>query len=341
MTALSQYQRLEAVALWRTSQDEQRREVILSLGDATLTISDIHGKALSHWSIAAMVRTNSGRLPAIFHPDGDPAETIELASTELDMIDALEKILRALDRRKAHPGKLRTVLTACFFGSLALAGFIWLPSAITTYTVNAVPEAKRHEIGEQLLSRTTRITGQPCDDPAGLTALKALDTRILSPETRHSVIILPSSVLNSAHLPGGIFLLGHSVVEDFEDPDVPAGYLLVEALRAQQHDPLYDLLRDAGLWATLKLFATGQIDPSRLEDYAESLLMQETVTPPDDVLLTRFAQLEIRSTPYALAADITGATTQTLISDDPRLDLGSREVLSDANWIRLQGICGT
>ena len=72
MTALSKYQRLEASALWRDSISGQRRDVIVSLGDASLVITDKNERPLTHWSLAAVQRANPGAMPAVFHPDGDP-----------------------------------------------------------------------------------------------------------------------------------------------------------------------------------------------------------------------------------------------------------------------------
>ena len=65
MTALSDYQRLEAPGVWRPSPDAQRRDVIVSLGDATLVLSDQKDAALAHWSLAAVERRNPGRMPAL------------------------------------------------------------------------------------------------------------------------------------------------------------------------------------------------------------------------------------------------------------------------------------
>jgi hypothetical protein len=107
MTALSQYERLEASGLWRASPDEQRREVIISLGDATLTITDMRDIALTHWSLAALERANPGKLPAIYHPDGDPGETLELDETATEMLDAIERLRRHIDRRRPKPWRLR------------------------------------------------------------------------------------------------------------------------------------------------------------------------------------------------------------------------------------------
>ena len=78
MTALKQYDRLEATGLWRPAPQDQRREVVLTFGDATLVISDNAMRPLAHWSLAAINRSNPGERPAIFLPGPDAAETLEI-----------------------------------------------------------------------------------------------------------------------------------------------------------------------------------------------------------------------------------------------------------------------
>ena len=56
MTALTRYQRIEATGLWRARPEDQRREVVVSLGEATLVITDLNDRALTHWSLAAVLR---------------------------------------------------------------------------------------------------------------------------------------------------------------------------------------------------------------------------------------------------------------------------------------------
>jgi hypothetical protein len=114
MTALKEYDRLEAAGLWRAAPDAQRRDVIVSLGDATLTISDLRGTALAHWSLAAIRRDGTGS-PALFHPDGDRGETLELASDESVMIEGIDRLMRSIERRRPRPGYLRLL------GGLTLA----------------------------------------------------------------------------------------------------------------------------------------------------------------------------------------------------------------------------
>ena len=106
-TALDRYQRLEAAALWRPAPGAQRLDVIVSLGEATLTITDIRDRVQAHWSLAAIARANPGAEPAIYHPDADPGETLEIAEGEDEMIAAIETLSSAIARQRPKPGRLR------------------------------------------------------------------------------------------------------------------------------------------------------------------------------------------------------------------------------------------
>ena len=109
MTALSQYERLESTGLWRAAPGEQRREVTVSFGDATLVIADGAGRPLTHWSLAAVERINPGTRPALFAPDADQSETLEIDDDLL--IDAMEKVRKTIARRRPRP-ELRRSTTA-------------------------------------------------------------------------------------------------------------------------------------------------------------------------------------------------------------------------------------
>ena len=339
MTALEGYERLEAVGLWRPGAGEQRREVIVSLGEATLTISDIQNRALTHWSLAAVSRGNRGNDPALFHPEGDDTETLELPSDEAMMIEGIDRLITAINRHRPQPGKLRWYLGgAAALVVLALV-FFWLPGALIGYTARVVPEVKREEIGRALLSELTRMTGEPCRAPEAMPALRSLAGRVLGPGRGSDLVVVPEGVSGSAHLPGGTILLSREVIEGPEDPDVPAGYVLVESLRAATHDPLHDLLRHAGLWSSLRLLTTGELPAAALDDYADDLLTG-TPRPLDDAkVIEAFTAAELRSRPYAYHRDPSGERVLALIEGDPRAVEGSRTVLSDSAWLRLQSIC--
>lgn len=341
MTALHEYERLEATGLWRADGAAQRREVVVSLGDATLTIADMQDRVLGHWSLAAIERASAkGDRPAIYHPDGDPNETLELAEGEEQMIDALDRILRAVDRSRPQPGKLRHILAGVSAVAIVGLAVFWLPGALLSYSGKVVPPVKRAEIGTALLDRISRVSGSPCAAPEAKEPLRKLAARILGPQRSNALVVLPDGVATTTHLPGGRILLNRALVEDPEDADVPAGYILAEAVRAAASDPLQDLLEHAGLWASLKLLTTGSLPDSALDSYAEHVMVQPNAPVDPQLLIAAFSAAELRSSPYAYAIDVTGETTLALIEADPRATDGSRQVLADGDWIRLQGICG-
>ncbi|MBC7132008.1 MAG: hypothetical protein H5U16_02745 [Roseovarius sp.] len=340
-TALRKYERLEAAGLWRPDAEAQRIDVIVSLGEATLTIADMRERVKAHWSLAAIARANPDRLPALYHPDGDPDETLELPGDESEMIAAIEKLRGAIDRQRPHPGRLRLwgVLTSLLAVVLVIG--LWLPGAAREHALRVVPAAKRAEIGTALLAHVTRVTGPPCRAPGGAAALAALERRLPPGTGRVRMAVVRSGVPDALRLPGGTILLRAALVEDHETADVVAGHIIAAYLRAEARDPLDRLLAEAGLWEVLRLLATGRIGDAALAGHAETLLKSPPEPLPDAVLLGGFARWQVPARPYAYARDVTGETVLGLIEADPFPE-GSipPPVLSDADWLRLQGICG-
>lgn len=336
MVALKKYARLEGSALWRAAPDDQRREVIVSIGDATLIVSDMRDRAITHWSLAAVRRANPGQRPAIFYPDGDPGETLELAVDEAQMINAIEKLRRAVERGRPRPGRLRGLGLLLSLAFVAALAYFWLPGALLRHTVSVVPDVKRIEIGAALMSRIERMTGPACSDTAGQDAVRKLRARLGT----GPLSIMPGTVSTSLHLPGGYILLDRALIEDYEEPEVVAGFALAEATLARSTDPLRRMLETLGPMASFQLVTTGTLKGEMLDAYAESLLADTRRAPDDVALLATFDARSLRSTAYAYARDVTGETVLALIEGDPMAGKESVPLLSDADWLRLQNICG-
>ncbi len=337
MTALTQYDRLEASGLFTPGDGGQRRDVVLSIGSASLTLTDQRDVALAHWSLAAIERLNPGRRPAIYAPAPDAPERVETGDDE--MIRAIEKVRQAVSRARPKPGRVRLRLTfAAIMAGLAVA-VLWLPGALTRYTASILPEAARMALGEAALARITPYAGAACDDPAGTAALRTLIGR-LGASAPAQVHILPAGLREAAHLPGDTVLLNRSVVEDHESPQVVAGYILAEVDRAALNEPMLGLLEHAGLRATLTLMTTGSLPEASLSGYGETLLTSTPAPLSADTLISRFEAAGIPATPYAYAVDVTGETTLQLIEADPVPADAARPLLTDGEWVALQGICG-
>lgn len=332
MTALDQYSRLEATGLWREGPDAQRREVLVTLGKATLVISSPAEIAHTHWSLPALERLNPGKRPALYAPGLQSAELLEI--DDQTMIEAIEKLRVSIARRRPHPGRLRLWIGAGIGAAMLAVALLWMPGALIRQTVSLLPAASREAIGAQLLQEIGRLAGPLCTEPRGAAALTRLARRTLG-ETAPRVAILPSALPDTLSLPGGIIVADAALVEDHDTPEVLAGYLLAEAERRASSDPMLRLLSEAGLGVTLHLLTSGQIEAEALRAHAVTLLSQETVPLPEDALLARFASAQLASSPYGMALGATGA----LIRDDPMRAAPPTSLISDADWVSLQDIC--
>ena len=328
MTALDQYSRLEATGLWHEGPDVQRCEVLVSLGKATLIIATPAEVARTHWSLPAIVRLNPGKLPAIYAPGEQAAERLEIE--DRDMVAAIEKLRAAIERRRPHPGRLRLWIGASLAAAMLGLALLWVPSALIRQTAMVLPPAVQEAIGGELLQEIGRLAGPICSPVMGSGALTRLARRIL-PEAPPRLAVLPSATPLALALPGNIVALNASLLEDHDTPEVVAGFILAETLRRDLDDPMLHLLSEAGLLATLRLLTTGQLDRGALQAHAITLLSQETGPVIDPGLAPRFAAAGIATAPYAAAL---GVSLRFPPADGPMDTL-----ISDSDWVSLQGLC--
>ena len=341
MTAVDKYQRLECDGLWRSAAAEQLREVVVGLRDATLVLADPrNGMALTHWSLPAVERLNPGELPALFTAgrldDGQPAETLEVSDP--DMIAALDMVRVTLVRRRPRPGRLRGVMVVSVLTAVTCFAILWLPGAMIRHTASVLPQSTRVLIGKMAVQDMARLTGTPCGSPLGRRASAALAVN-LSTLGVGEILVVRDGVDGALNLPGGLVVVSRALVEQNDDPEVLAGYVIAETLRADLRDPVIPVLSHAGLMATFGLLTTGVLAPDAVALYAETLLKATPAAVEDDRLLERFRKVNLSSTAYARALDPSGETTLGLIEADPFKGTSPATILDDNDWISLQGIC--
>ncbi len=338
MTALKKYQRLECGGLWREAPQDQRREVQVCFGDATLILSDPKsGTALSHWSLPAVERINPGGTPPVFGPGAESAETLEL--TDPEMIEALESVRNAVQAATARPGRLRGVLLGGMMLAIIGLGLFWMPDALVSHTASVIPDAQRAEIGQRALDDLTRVTGTPCNNQLGLQALARLAERVFGPVDTPILYVLPNGVERALHLPGDVIILPRRLVETTTGPEAAAGAALAEGLQMKATDPMIPLLEHAGLRAAFQLLTTADLPDASLQGYGEVALKVLPPAVPDATLLTAFEAAQIPASPYALAVDPAGKVTAGLIEGDPYKGLSPTPLVPDADWVALQAIC--
>jgi hypothetical protein len=337
MTALEKYARLETTGLWRADPEAQRIEVVVSFGDATLVILSGSGRPLSHWSLPAVVRLDRDGLPAVYAPDADASETLEIEDDL--MISAIDRVRAALARTRPRRGQLRqSVVGASLFVLLLLAVF-WLPGALMRQTLSLVPEAKRAEIGTTLLGHVQRETGATCRGPVGTIALGELTRRLFGDATRVQIVVVPGDLPQALDLPGGIIVLDSAMIEQATDPAVVAGYVLAAIASRTSPDTLAPVLDSAGMTGTLRLLATGNVPSDVLAAHAAGLVAAPPLLPPVETATAVFSRAAVPIVPWATAVDPEGTASAALRAADPLAGQPGSPVLSDDDWIGLQAIC--
>ncbi len=338
MTALKKYQKLESPGLWRDTPQDQRRNVVVSFGAASLILSDPKTDlALSHWSLPALERRNPGALPAVYAPGHDAAETLEL--DDADMIAALETVQAALATRKARPGRLRGALVGAATLIVLGLGVFWLPEALIKHTASVVPAAKRAEIGELALRDVIRLTGAPCAHPLGQKALAEMSERLFGPENTPILLAVRAGPAPALHLPGDVIVLARSLFDAQNGPQAAAGAALAEHARALARDPLIPVLKHAGLVATLRLLTTGDLPDGALDGYGEKMLNTPPIALAPDTLLASFATAGVPSTPFAQILAPSSAEAAFLVQNDPFATAPPAPLMQDEAWVSLQAIC--
>ncbi len=336
MTALNQYQRLEAAGLWREKPTDALREVIVSFGDATLILTDPRSDIpLAHWSLPAATRLNPGTLPARYAPGADDAEMLEVED-EL-MISAIEKIHRAIEASKPHKGRLRGGLTLGAAAAMIALALFWVPPALVRHAADVAPPAQRAEIGRLVLAEIEKTTGAACSRPAGDMVRHKLAERLIGPAA--DIAVLPATLRGARRLPGPITIIGEDLIEGQVTPEVAAGHVLAAQAAAAARDPMLEALRYAGPRATFHLLTNGALPAQSLAGYGETLLAQPVPRPEDEPLLGYFARAGVASEPFARSLDPTGEATLGLIEADPYRTAEPRRVLGDRDWVALQEIC--
>lgn len=337
MTALKQYQRLESEGIWRESAQAQRRDVVVSFGEASLIIKDHNDTALAHWSLPAIHRDNPGARPAQFRPAPDADEELELSDPQI--IDAIEKIRRTIERRRPQSGRVRMYIFAGIIALIALLGVAWLPQALVRNTVAVLPESTRLAIGTSLLGHMTRLTGDTCRAPLGAAALNRLTTRALQTKLRKAYVVPDLGMRETLVLPGRLLLLDATLVEDHDSADAAAGYMLKALQDRLAQDPMVPLLETAGSKVTFNLLTTGVMQDAALKTYAEELVATSEPALDQDAMLALFEGARVATAPFAYAFDVTGEDTLPLIEADPYRGQDAPRLLSDGDWISLQDIC--
>ena len=335
MTALEQFERLESIGLWKESAEAQRREVIVSFGDATLVLSDSNENPLTHWSLAAVEKVSKSGKAIIYSPDNGETETLEISDDT--MVKAIETIQARLRRGLPKPGRGRWIMGAIVVAAVLLLAQFWFPSAIARYATALVPDAKARQIGADALRHVAELSGTPCSSPLGNIGLQLLEDRLIGTPA-NQVVVLDMGRRDSAHLPGGIILLNRRVIEEAAEPEVAAGHILYQRAIEDEYPPLLDLFNSMSSAKVVAFLTSGNISEKDLRRFAQSQVTGAEKQPSVENLGGLFELTGVGARPFAHSLKAEDPLRAALLNPSVPQHTNA-PLMRDGEWLALQEIC--
>ena len=337
MSSNAKFLRLEAPGYWRQNVDKPGRHVVVHLGDTTITLISKSNVALGHWSLHGIRRIDGGGSPAIYAVDSGEAEVVEISDET--MINAIEQWQ---EEEAAAPQKIklpvRGIMAAVLFLIAIAAAAHFVPREGPRLAASFVTPSNRAEIGERLFETLKPGFTRHCESQGGAAALQQLAAR-LYPGERGEIRIVDGLEAVSVHLPGGMVIIDKGLLMRHDGPEAVAGHVLLERLIMIENDPIARLIDSAGLSAVPNVVLGNSVDDESLLDFFSAV--QAGPRPPValEELLERFRTAGFPSTPFGLTFEGDREVANAAVESDPFKDATYRPLLSDGDWIRLQGIC--
>ena len=281
-----------------------------------------------------MTRLNKGKTPAIYSPNSYGIETLEI--DDETMVIAIEQVRKTIKSRRPRKGRLRILTFLTTLLVISLLAIFWLPNILIQHTSSLVYAEQRKQIGFQLIDHISKFIGPHCVTDSEINPLLQLESRLF-PNSDIRIYVFSGGIKSAIHLPGRFILLNQFIVEDFETPNVVAGFSIIEKIKMDRHDPIEQLLSFAGTRAVLRFLTTGRLNQITLEQYARYILSLEPITLETKLIISEFESRDVNLAPYAYAIDITGESTSELIEHNKSFE--NRQILTKQEWLNLQSIC--
>lgn len=223
MTALEKYTRLETLGQWRESPEAAPKEVIVSFGNATLLLSDVNENPLGHWAMAATLQISLDGSRAIYTPDTEGYETLEIDDAQ--MVEAIAQVSQIATASKRKTPWLRWISVALILSAgvvLAKA----TPDLLRDQAVRMTSPESARKLGRDMLEV---LEFPVCREPRADAARMQLQLRVLP--NSDVLLIVTTSITQVSILPGNIILIGDTLLRSLQSADDLAA--IMHALIAQ------------------------------------------------------------------------------------------------------------
>jgi hypothetical protein len=335
MTALERYQRLEATGLWREGPDAPAREVIVSFGDATLTLSDLEERPLGHWALAGMRALEETRDGATYATTADGYETLTIRDGE--MIAAIGAVSRsAVPHRGTTDARRGRRVWPAVAVVAAIAALAWFgPAFLRDQAVRMTPPELAAEYGDRMLLDIMGSRGALCAAPDGVRALEALASLVL-PDAAPEVRVIGLGTAPFALLPGGAILLDRGVIEAATDPQVVAGWMALVWPAPGPDGGVEALMRAAGPTGQLRHVFSGDVGAPAVSRAAAAALDTEPRADRAALAMARIEAAGMGSAGFAESLRAAGIAAPAGSAGDP----AAPPVVGPAEWAAIRAVCG-
>ncbi|TVQ54697.1 MAG: hypothetical protein EA355_11345 [Rhodobacteraceae bacterium] len=280
MTALDAYARLEAEGRYRARADAEPETVILSFGEASLTMMRIDETPVAHWPLASIVCVDAAGLMTLA-PDETAEERLEIDDAEMiaairavGAAPAIQPVARRRRRRLVRRLAAAALLCAVGFGAWTQAPRLAEPIASTA------PPAARAALGGAAIMAHAR--GAFCASAEAEAALRTLARRFRAVEPGAQTAFWAATVEGEAvAAPGGQVLMPARVLgEGVEALALAAATALA---RAQAESPFVAAVRDAGIRGYVEVLTGALTGPALTRAAAARLAAPQPAADPERV----------------------------------------------------------
>ena len=281
MTAIDKYTRLEALGQWRESPTQPPREVVVSFGNATLVLSNLDEKPLCHWAMAATSRMSLEGTKAVYTPDTEGFETLEIDDAE--MVEAIAQVSRAATTVNLRTPWLRWVFIALVMTASAAIAYA-TPPLLRSQAIRMTGSESARKLGTDMLAT---LSPDICREPRADAARELFQSRVF-PDGR-TLLIISRGQAQASIFPGGVVVISRDTLQVMQSPDELAR--LTTALSARSESTVDQLFESSSPRELFDYITSGKLSDERLAKAARNIINSPEVgemtefTSPDQPLL--------------------------------------------------------
>jgi len=336
-TALKKFERLESLALWRSEPDAHRREVTLSFGMSSLIITDHAERPLGHWSLATIERLNPGGSPALYAPDSEASETLEIEDNL--MVEARETVRKAIGRKRPKRGRLRLTIALSASVLIVAAVFLALPKTLRDQASRSLPSATRAEISQLINEELWKTTGRPCSTAFSENAIIRLQERLFEPSSANQITFVKFAGDDVWELPDGTFVVGSALVEDFDTPHIVAGFIAAAILEAERTPAIDAFVNSLRVVELIDLLTSGTVSGQAAARFARQMITAPSALKVDDAFIDFAQEKELALSALIGAVTPLEGSSEVLNEAVNNNQAVATPIMSDGDWVALQAIC--